>query len=133
LGRGPFTIAIDNNEVLNVEIAKFSAHYNDLTREAEFLTAFDMSVLYSHSKAAFGWIGDDSSLQIFASTPAGTLFSEQLNGSTKVERGGPFSLKSSYANGSSADENFEQDVLFTSGQCFDDSSFDDGFELVSCD
>ena len=133
LGRGPFTIAIDNNEVLNVEIAKFSAHYNDLTREAEFLTAFDMSVLYSHSKAAFGWIGDDSSLHIFASTPAGTLFSEQLNGSTKVERGGPFSLKSSYANGSSADENFEQDVLFTSGQCFDDSSFDDGFELVSCD
>ena len=133
MGRGPFRIAIENNDVLTVALNKFSARYNDLTREAEFFSAFNLDVAFIYSKAAFGWFGDDSSLQISASLQDETLFTEQLNGSTKVERGGPFSFQSSYIDGSGDDENFEQNILITAGQCFDESPYDERLELVSCE
>lgn len=133
MGRGPFRIAIANNDVVTVALEKFSARYNDLTREADFLTAFDLDVAIEYSQAAFGWLGDDSSLRVAATLPAGTLLTEQLNGATKVERGGPFSYQSSFIDGSGDDENFAQNVSFSTGQCFDQSFNDERLELVSCD
>lgn len=133
MGRGPFRVAVENNEVMSIALDKFSARFNDLTREAEFLQALNLNVAFNYSQAAFGWIGDDSTMRIAASAPAGTVLTEQLNGSTKVSRGGPVSYQHAYVDGDNGTESFEQDIAFTTNQCFDDSQDNDGFELVSCD
>jgi len=133
MGRGPFRVAVENNEVMSIALDKFSARFNDLTREAEFLQRLNLNVAFNYSQAAFGWIGDDSTMRISASAPAGTVLTEQLNGSTKVSRGGPVNYQHSYVDGDNGIESFEQAVTYTTGQCFDESQENDGFELVSCD
>lgn len=133
MGRGPFRVAIENNDVITIALGKFSAHYNDLTREAEFFSSFDLDIAIEYTQAAFGWLGDGSSLRLSALIPAETTLAEQINGSTKVEQGGPFNFKASYFDGSGDEDNFEQDITFTAGQCFDESQYDQRLELVSCD
>ena len=132
MSRGPFRMAINDIEVLNIALAKFSARFNDLNREIEFLSNFDLSVAFNYSKAAFGWIGDDSTINMSASIPADTLLTEQDNGSTQVTRGGAVNYQYSSVVASGNGENFEQNVLFTSGQCFTESQDSDGYELVDC-
>jgi len=133
MGNGPFAVAINNSEVVSVSLEKFSARYNDLTRRAEFFSNLNLSAALDNSRAAFGSEGDDSSYRFSLSTAGGTVLSEQLNGSVKVENGGPLSFRYSFIDGTGNGEDFQQDSLYTTGQCFDEPRDTDGLELVSCD
>lgn len=132
LARGPLTITVNSGEAVRLALETFGFSVTEQNGEIILDGNLALSAFLNNTMG----IDEDrlasyqAMLEIAA--PSGTTFLGQSNGSTKIERGGPFTISLSESDELSS---IEASFMGTAGSCFTSAENDSTeiFDLVACD
>lgn len=133
LGSHPFTIDVDDINVMRMSLPLFSAVVNNSggTEMVSFLQRLSLGIVISNMSIFDTKAAADSSASLSVEVPAATTLQALQNDSTKVSSGGPLRVEYTVNDGES---NPSGTVVAGAGECFgDDESSDVPIILVACD